>query len=147
MCHGLRTGASSAYSALALKPYSESRVLPEGRGADQAEHPGDVAVLGGRAGHEGVRPVLGREAGDVAVVLDEGGHPGEVAGGRLPGLAPRLVEAVGGQPGELRVETAGALDGRLHHLAARDPTRAELLDQPDGVVVPEGVVTEGMDPS
>src|SRR4051794_17085213 len=28
VCHGLRTGGSSTNSALALKPYSESRVLP-----------------------------------------------------------------------------------------------------------------------
>ena len=28
VCQGLRTGGSAAYSALGLKPYSESRVLP-----------------------------------------------------------------------------------------------------------------------
>ena len=77
VCHGLRTGASSTNSALALKPYSERRVLPSTvvpiRPNIRAKSPSARGRLGD------VRPgaLLGGQPGDVAVVLDEAGQAGE----------------------------------------------------------------------
>ena len=83
---GCGPAASSTNSALGLKPYSESRVLPSIGRADQAEHAGEVAVGGRGLGDVRLRALLGGQPRDVAVVLDERGLAREEAVVRHPGL-------------------------------------------------------------
>ena len=67
------------YSALALKPYSESRVLPSVVIPTRPNIRAKFPSRGGGFGDEGAGALLGRQAGDVAVVLDEARLPGEEA--------------------------------------------------------------------
>ena len=86
-------------------------------------HPREVAVGPLRDADEGVGALLGRHAGDVDVVLDEGGHPGEPAAPRVPRLLAGAVERGVGHRTQVAVDPLGAGDGRLDHLGDRHRPR------------------------
>ena len=105
-----------------------------------------MAVLGGVARSHGSGTVAGGQARHVDVVLDQAGHAGE-----FPAVPQALVRASAGrfkgvqrQTVERRVHRLDALDGGVGELRRTALATAQQVGQGGGVVVTEGVITEGM---
>ena len=103
---------------------------------------GEVTIGGGRPRRPCVGAIHGRHAGDVGVVLDEGGHAGEEAAARAGG--PGGVEGPVRDTVEDRVDGLGSGYRRVDHLIARHRAAAQRGRQTDRVQVTEGVIAECM---
>ena len=91
--HGLRTGPSRGCSAEALKPNSDSCVLPSGtRPVDRNTRANSPSSAAGRGSQASV-PSHRRHARDGDVVLDERRHPVEVAAVRAGRRARRRARS------------------------------------------------------
>ena len=98
----------------------------------------------GHGAHASVPDMVGMPATSMLSLTYVGTPAKEGVRGISARLATRVVEGLVRQSVQSRVDRLGARDRGLDELLGRHVTGAEALDQPDRVVVSQGVVTEGM---